>query len=79
MTTTPHLDPLPAKGGDTKEEKNLYARLGEVLQFPREDIRPSVDECIEIIIKGRYPEEAVNELNNFRKDTDALSLHCRER
>lgn len=74
MTSTPHLNPLPARGEDTKEEKNLYTRLGEVLQFPREDIRPAVDECIETIIKGRYPEEAVNELKNFRKDLEKMSL-----
>lgn len=55
------------------DEKNLYTLLGEVLCFPKEDVRPAVDECISIIIKGQYPEEAVNELRNFRKDLEKLS------
>ena len=55
-------------------EKNLYIRMGELLKYPREDIRPEVDEYIDILTKGQYPEEVINELKNFRKDLEKLSL-----
>src|SRR3990170_8484725 len=55
-------------------EKNLYIRLGELVRYPREDIRPEVDECIDTLTKGQYPEEVINELKNFRKDLEKLSL-----
>lgn len=55
-------------------EKNIYTYLGELLRFPKEDIRPVVDECLGILAKGQYPVEIVNELKNFRKDLEKLSL-----
>ena len=55
-------------------EKSLYTYLGELLQFPKEDIRPQADECIDILTKEHYPEEIVNEVKNFRKDLDRISL-----
>ena len=55
-------------------EKNLYTYLGELLQFPKEDIRQQADECINILTKEQYPEEIVNEIKNFRKDLDRMSL-----
>ena len=55
-------------------EKNLYIRLGELVRYPREDIRPEVDECIDTLTKGQYPEEVINELKNFRKDLEKLSM-----
>ncbi len=55
-------------------EKSLYTYLGELLRFPKEDIRPEVDECIDALIRGQYPEEVINELKNFRKDLEKLSM-----
>ena len=55
-------------------EKSLYTYLGELLRYPNGDIRPEVDECIDILTKGQYPEEVINELKNFRKDLEKLSL-----
>ena len=55
-------------------EKNIYTYLGELLQFPKEDIRSQADKCIDILSKGQYPEEIVNEFKNFRKDLDRISL-----
>lgn len=56
------------------DEKNLYVLLGEVLRFPKEDVRPAVDECIKIIAEGAYPDDVTSELRNFRKDLEKLSL-----
>lgn len=58
------------------DEKNLYTLLGEVLRFPKEDVRPAVDKCISILVESQYPEEAVNELKNFRKDLDRVSVEA---
>ena len=55
-------------------EKNIYTYLGELLRFPKEDIRPLVDECLGILAKEQYSVEIVNELKNFRKDLEKLSL-----
>jgi nitrate reductase molybdenum cofactor assembly chaperone len=55
-------------------EKNLYTRLGELLRYPKEDIRPMVDECLHILTEGQYLDEIINELKNFRRDLDNLSL-----
>lgn len=55
-------------------EKNLYTRLGELLRYPKEDVRPVVDECLNILTKGEYPDEVVNELKNFRNDLDRVAL-----
>ncbi|MBI3752892.1 MAG: hypothetical protein HY266_02455 [Deltaproteobacteria bacterium] len=55
-------------------EKSLYTRLGELVRYPKEDIRPVVDECIDSLIKGQYPEEVINEIKNFRKDLDKVPL-----
>lgn len=55
-------------------EKELYTQFAKLLEFPREDIRPIVEECIQELHESQYPEEAVKELLSFKNDLDRLSL-----
>ncbi|MBI3399699.1 MAG: hypothetical protein HY265_00540 [Deltaproteobacteria bacterium] len=52
----------------------MYTNLGVLLKYPREDIRPKVDECMAILSSCQYPEEIVSEIKNFRKDLERLSM-----
>ncbi|MBI5633160.1 MAG: hypothetical protein HZA15_06755 [Nitrospirae bacterium] len=54
--------------------KNIYTHFADLLEFPREDIRPKVDECIVAINDSHYPEDVVKELMSFRNDLDRLSI-----
>lgn len=58
----------------TLTEKDIYTHFAELLEFPREDIRPKVDECIVAINDSHYPEDVVKELMSFRNDLDRLSI-----
>src|SRR3989337_539041 len=56
------------------EVNNLYTCLGQSLRFPHNDILPYVNESIEILEKGHYPEEILKELRSFKKDVERLTL-----
>ncbi len=55
-------------------QKNIYTHFADLLEFPREDIRPKVDECIVAVNDSQYPEDVVKELMSFRNDLDRLSI-----
>lgn len=56
------------------EVKKLYTNLGVLLRYPHEDIRPTLDETIDIVTRGQYPPEVIRELNSFKKDVDRLTV-----
>src|SRR3989304_8916070 len=56
------------------EVNNLYTCLGQSLRFPHNDIMPYVNESIDILEKGQYPEEILKELRSFKKDVERLTL-----
>src|SRR4030065_975140 len=55
-------------------EKELYTQFAKLLEFPREDIRQIVEECIQELYGSQYPEEVIKELLSFKNDLDKLSL-----
>lgn len=55
-------------------EKELYTQFAKLLEFPREDIRPNVEECIQELYESQYPEEVIKELLSFKNDLDRISL-----
>lgn len=57
-----------------EEVNNLYTNLGRALRFPHKEIMPFINECVYILEKGEYPEEALKEIRSFRKDVERLSL-----
>ncbi len=59
----------------TVMEKSLYTRLAELLEYPREDIKIKVDECVKALAKDkRYPHEIVHEIEKFQKDLQEMPL-----
>ncbi len=54
--------------------KNIYTIFAELLGFPREDIRPKVEECIQDLFGSQYSEDVIKELVSFKNDLDRLSL-----
>lgn len=56
-------------------EKSLYTRLAELVEYPREDIKIKLDECIKALANyPKYPPEAVEELKRFQKDMEEVPL-----
>lgn len=56
-------------------EKALYTRLAELLEYPQEDIKLKVDECVKALVGlPKYPTEAIDELKRFQKDLSEISL-----
>ena len=52
----------------TVVKKRAIHAICQTLEFPREDIRPIVEECIQELHESQYPEEAVKELLSFKND-----------
>lgn len=59
----------------TVKEKSLYAHLAELLEYPKEDIRLKVEECIKALANyPKYPPEAAEELKTFLKEMQEMPL-----
>lgn len=57
------------------KEKSIYESLAGLLQFPGEDIKLRVEECIKMINdSGAYPSEAVDDLQHFLDDLEKMPL-----
>ncbi|MBI5180643.1 MAG: molecular chaperone TorD family protein [Nitrospirae bacterium] len=54
--------------------KDIYTLFAELLDFPRENIRPKVEECIQDLFGSQYPEDVIKELVSFKNDLDRLSI-----
>lgn len=56
-------------------EKALYTRLAELVEYPQEDIKLKVDECVKALAGlPKYPPEAIGDLKHFQKDLEGISL-----
>lgn len=56
-------------------EKNLYTRLADLLEYPKEDIKLKVEECIKALLADpTQPSEAVDELKLFLKEVENTPL-----
>ncbi len=59
----------------TAEKKGLYYTLARIVEYPWEDIRGMVDECIEMLRHHpEYPPEVREEVEKFKKETEGMSL-----
>jgi len=59
----------------TSVDKSIYTRLAELLEYPGEDIKLKVDECVKALAKDtRYPHELVHEIKKFQKDLSEMPL-----
>lgn len=59
----------------TVKEKSLYESLADLLRYPQEDIKLKVEEAIKLMAKdGTYPPEALEELEAFKKEIEAIPL-----
>ena len=57
------------------EKKGLYHTLARIVEYPWEDIRGMVDECVEMLKHHpEYPPEVREELERFRKRTENMTL-----
>ena len=56
-------------------EKSLYEHFAGLLNYPREDIRLRVEECMKALsAHTEYPPEATQELQLFLKELDGMPL-----
>lgn len=56
-------------------DKSIYTRLAELLEYPGEDIKLKVDECVKALAKDtRYPQELIHEIEKFQKDLSEMPL-----
>ena len=59
----------------TAEKKGLYYTFARLVEYPWEDIRGVVDECLEMLKDHpQYPPEVKEELKKFKDSTAELSL-----
>jgi len=59
----------------TVKEKSLYEHLAGLLNFPKEDVGPMIEDTIKVL-EGHteYPAEALDELKLFGKEVGDISL-----
>lgn len=56
-------------------EKSLYDHLAGLLDYPLEDIKIRVQDCIKALANyPQYPPEVVEELKNFQKEMEEIPL-----
>ncbi|MDO8427100.1 MAG: hypothetical protein Q7T24_06265 [Deltaproteobacteria bacterium] len=56
-------------------EKSLYSHLAGLLEYPKEDIKIRVEECVKALAaRPEYPSEAVEELKKFQRDLEEMPL-----
>ncbi|MBI5642284.1 MAG: hypothetical protein HY954_02290 [Deltaproteobacteria bacterium] len=56
-------------------DKSLYSHLAGLLEYPKEDMKIRVEECVKSLASDQsYPAVAVEELKKFQKDLEELPL-----
>ncbi|MFQ5442019.1 MAG: nitrate reductase molybdenum cofactor assembly chaperone [Thermodesulfobacteriota bacterium] len=59
----------------TVKEKSLYEHFAGLLHYPREDMRPGIEEAVRALEgHAEYPPEALDELKLFSKEVGEISL-----
>lgn len=56
-------------------ENSLYNQLASLLDFPAEDIKTKVENCVKTLeADDKYPAEALEQLKTFQRDMENISL-----
>ncbi len=59
----------------TVMEKSLYGHFAELLEYPKEDIKIKVGECVKALANyPQYPPEAMEEFKAFQKEIEEVPL-----
>lgn len=57
------------------KDRGIYTLFADLLTFPKEDLVPTADACIEAVeADGSYPPEVTEDLKRFKKELEEVSL-----